>query len=128
MFKIRESRFKETIIGENKDIGDLSVCVEMDRLYNRIDPDDYLDCVDDLEKLSYKRFCLAMDIDKKYLENKTKLQLKEIFEEECAQRYGYGMISEPLGMAVILSSIFHYCKGGINGNYFVTYNSGDIYK
>ena len=94
-----------------------------DYLNGKIAPELYLDCVNDLEKLNYKRFCLALGVEASYLKGKTAVQLKEVFEEECADLYGESFVKEPLGKAVILSSLFGYMNCGINADYFINHNS-----
>ncbi|MCM1299634.1 MAG: hypothetical protein NC203_06170 [Firmicutes bacterium] len=105
------------------DATDLAYCVAEDYIKGKIAPELYLDCENDLEKLNYKRFCLALGIDEKYLREKTAIQLKEIFEEECIDLYGESFVKEPLGKAVILSSIFGYMNCGINADYYINHNS-----
>lgn len=105
------------------DSTDLAYCVAEDYLKGKIAPELYLDCVNDLEKLNYKRFCLALGIEAGYLKGKTAVQLKKVFEEECADLYGESFVKEPLGKAVILSSLFGYMNCGINADYFINHNS-----
>lgn len=105
------------------DSTDLAFCVTEDYLKGKISPELYLDCADDLEKLNYKRFCLALGIEAGYLKEKTAVQLKEIFEEQCAELYGESFVKEPLGKAVILSSLFGYMNCGISADYFINHNS-----
>lgn len=105
------------------DYTDLSVCVKADAKNGIVDPALYLCCGDDYEKLNYKRFCLALELDGEYLENKSASKLKEIFHRECAELFGDSGEGE-LEMAVILSSLFEYTGQGINGNYFITHDAG----
>lgn len=104
------------------DYTDLSVCITVDTKNGNIDPALYLDCGEDYEKLNYKRFCLALDIDGEYLKDKSALKLKEIFHRECAARFGNGAEGET-EMAVVLSSLFDYTEQGVNGKYFITHDS-----
>lgn len=108
----------------NVDYTDLAVCVKADQCGGRIDPKLYLDCKGDYDKMNFKRFCLALGIDEKYLRDKTAEQFKEIFIEECKERFQCNAAADPLSMAVILSSLFDYTRQGINGNYFISHDSG----
>lgn len=106
------------------DTTDLSACVQADYLFGNFDPRLYLVHKGDYEKLNYTRFCLAMGIDGVYLKEKTAVQIREIFEEECMQRYNIPLVNEDIGIAVILSSLFGYMGQGINGDYFINHDSG----
>lgn len=107
------------------DYSDLSACVNADIKNGKIDPRFYLDCGRDYEKMNYKRFCLALELDSEYLKDKSAPMLKEIFNRECAERFGNSAEGE-LERAVILSSLFEYMGQGINGNYFITHDSGEV--
>lgn len=105
------------------DYTDLTAWVKADHCGGRIDPKLYLDCGDDYDKMNFKRFCLALGFDEKYLRDKTAEQYKEIFIAECKERFQYNTECDPLSMAVILSSLFDYTEQGINGNYFINHDS-----
>ncbi len=108
------------------DYTDLSVCICSDEENGKIDPRFYMECGTDYEMLNYRRFCLAIGIDGEYLKDKSASELKKLFHNECARCFGDSAESE-LGMAVVLSSLFDYTKQGINGNYFITHDSGKRY-
>ncbi|MCM1055027.1 MAG: hypothetical protein NC394_05810 [Bacteroides sp.] len=107
------------------DYTDLAVCVKADSLGGRIDPDLYLDCGDDYDKMNFKRFCLALGIEEEYLRNKTAEEYRKIFMSECIERFHCAADRDPLSLAVILSSLFDYTEQGINGSYFIDHDSGE---
>lgn len=123
---LKEREYCKMLVFDNLDTTDLSACVQADYLFGKIDPQLYLSCKGDYEKLNYMRFCLAMGIDKEYLKGKTAVQFREIFEEECKARYNIPVANEKIGMAVILASIFDYMGQGINSDYFINHDSGSI--
>lgn len=106
------------------DYTDLAVCVRADSVGGKLDPKQYLDCGEDYEKMSYKRFCLALGIDEEYLKDKTAEQYKEIFRSECERCFCCDRADDPLNMAVILSTLFDYTHQGINGSFFISHDSG----
>ena len=108
------------------DYTDLSVCIFSDEENGKIDPQFYMDCGTDYEMMNYKRFCLAVGIDGEYLKGKSVSELKGLFDDECVRSFGR-KAENKLDMAVMLSSLFDYTKQGINGNYFITHDSGKRY-
>lgn len=126
MLSFYQNMFLLLTEGKNTDMmdyTDLSVCIRSDAENGKIDPRFYMDCGTDYEMLNYKRFCLALGIDGKYLKDKSASELKKTFHDECGRCFGNRADSD-LGTAVVLSSLFDYTGQGVSGNYFITHDSG----
>ena len=104
------------------DTEDLAVAAAGDLCEGKINPLCYLKEKDNLEKLNYVRWCLALGVDYDSIHQKSSDEIKNLYEIECKKKFG-DSVPCVVKKQIVLSTLFSYFGAGIHGDYVITHDS-----